>query len=119
MTSTTTSTLATPAVFPPPIHKVPSPEFILAENTWDREQVYKLRYRCYRSKQSIDHRDDERFHDRFDLLPNAHSFLVRSPGEESLATVRINVVIPSRNWTDSPVQQVYGDHPKLQEITRE
>ena len=79
MTSTTTSTLATPAVFLPSIHKSPSPEFVLAENAWDREQVYKLRYRCYRNKQAIDHRDDERFQDRFDLLPNAYSFLVRLP----------------------------------------
>lgn len=83
------------------------------------EAVYRLRYRCYRRKLSIAEREDERFCDDYDLLPNSFSFLVQGTGEEPLATVRISVVRPDCGWTRSPVEHVYGDHPVYQEIAAE
>lgn len=83
------------------------------------DAVYRLRYRCYRRKLSIGEREDERFHDEYDLLPNSFSFLVQGAGEEPRATVRISVVRPDCGWTHSPVEHVYGDHPAYQEIARE
>ena len=91
----------------------------LAESLLDREQVYKLRYRCYRRKGSIAEADCEAFSDEFDALPNSFSFLVRSQAAEPLATVRINVVSASRGWSDSPVRHVYGGHSAFEEIARE
>jgi hypothetical protein len=84
----------------------------------DRDQVYSLRYACYRRKESIDPRPDERFSDDYDLLPNHFSFLARPRSGEALATVRISVVRPDLGWTTSPVQKVFGDHPVFQRIAR-
>jgi hypothetical protein len=117
MTGITASTAITAAFFPS--RHTRSTEFVLAKNAGDHERVYKLRYHCYRRKESIEQREDERFEDRFDSLPNTFSFLLRSAADEPLATVRINVVTPSRGWTESPAQQVYNDHPRLQEIAGE
>jgi hypothetical protein len=88
----------------------------IAHTAQDRAQVYRLRYACYRRKGSIDPTPDEQFSDHFDEAPNNFSFLVRSPNEEPVATVRISVVRPDLGWTDSPVRHVYGDHPVLQAI---
>lgn len=96
-----------------------SAECVLADNRDSREQVYRLRYTCYRRKESIAVRDDERFTDQFDETPNSFSFLVRSASQDPLATVRISAVVPARGWTDSPVQHVYGDHPALQAIAKD
>lgn len=98
---------------------VPAHECIIARTSQELEQVYKLRYACYRRKNSIDHRDDERFKDPFDELESNFSFLVRDAKKEPLATVRISVVNPSLNWTDSPARHVYGDHPELKRISGE
>lgn len=89
-------------------------ECLIANTPEQRELVYRLRYACYRRKGSIDVRDDEQFSDHYDQLPNSFSFLVRTPEQPALATVRISVVRPDLGWTDSPVQHVYGDHPALQ-----
>ena len=96
-----------------------SMECLIAHTPEQREQVYRLRYECYRRKGSIDAREDEQFNDHFDELPNSFSFLVRSAEAPALATVRISVVRPDLGWTDSPVQHVYGDHPALQAMARE
>ena len=84
---------------------------ILAADPADLDQVYRLRYRCYRRKGSIPEREEESFSDAFDQKPNSFSFLLRSSNHEPMATVRINAAIQSRGWTDCPVQNVYGDHP--------
>jgi len=91
----------------------------LAESPKDREQVFRLRYSCYRRKQSIPEQDTEAFSDNYDSLPNSFSFLVRTDTEDPLATVRINVVRPDFGWYDSPVSHVYGDHPAYEEIARQ
>lgn len=83
------------------------------------DQVYNLRYTCYRRKGSIEARADERFTDHFDTLPNSFSFLVQGETGDALATVRISVVRPDLGWHESPVQHVYGDHPTFQAIAGE
>ena len=88
----------------------------LAETREDRDQVYRLRYACYRRKESIDPRQDRRFSDDYDLLPNHFSLLARTPSGDSLATVRISVVRPEAGWTKAPAQTVFGDHPAFQQI---
>lgn len=95
----------------------PSLECLIARTAAEREQVYRIRYACYRRDESIAPRPDEQFRDTFDELPNSFSFLVRATPEEVLATVRISVVPDDRH--DAPVRHVYGDHPRLAYITRE
>ena len=85
----------------------------IARTREELDEVYRLRYACYRRKNSIDPRADERFTDPFDEMESNFSFLVRDAAEQALATVRISVVNPARGWTDSPAQHVYGDHPEL------
>jgi hypothetical protein len=77
-------------------------ECSIANTPEAREQVYRLRYACYRRKGSIDVSTDEQFRDSFDAAPNSFSFLVRNGGEAA-ATVRISVVQHKLGWTDSPV----------------
>jgi len=90
----------------------------LAETAHDLAWVYRLRYACYRRKESIDPRSDETFSDEYDLLPNHFSFLARPKTAEPLATVRISVVRPDLSWVKAPSQRVFGDHPAFQRIAR-
>lgn len=86
--------------------------YILARTTDSLDQVYRLRYRCYRRNQSIPERSDERFPDHFDALPNHFSFIANGEHTEAMATVRLSVVHPDRpGWSDSPGARVFGDHP--------
>lgn len=94
-------------------------ECLIARTPETLEQVYRLRYTCYRRKSSIDLRPDEQFSDSFDDVPNSFSFLARNSQAEAIATVRITVVRPDLGWTDSPALHVYGDHPGLQAMSRE
>ncbi len=91
-------------------------ECILANTPETLEQVYRLRHACYLGKGSIDPTPTGTFSDEFDLLPNSHSFLVRSADGQALATVRITVVRPQIGWTDSPGRHVFGDHPEFQRM---
>lgn len=90
----------------------------LAQSDWDREQVYRLRYACYRRKESIDPLPEESFSDRYDRLPNHFSFLTRDGFGAPLATVRISVVRPDLGWAEAPCQKVFGDHPEFQRIAK-
>ncbi len=93
--------------------------YFLARTADSLDQVYRLRYRCYRRNQSIDDRPDQRFPDSFDEMPNHFSFLAQAGGDaagEAMATVRLSVVRPDRGWTDSPGARVFGDHPAFQAI---
>ena len=47
----------------------------IANTVKAREQVYRLRYACYRRDEAIEARVDEKFSDEFDELPNHFSFL--------------------------------------------
>lgn len=91
----------------------------IATTPSSQDAVYRLRYHCYRRKLSIGEREDERFQDDYDSLPNSFSFLVQGAAEEPLATVRISVVRPDCGWTHSPVEHVYEDHPAYQRIAGE
>ena len=83
----------------------------LATSAEALEQVYRLRYRCYRRNGSIDVHPSERFSDDFDRRPNSFSFLIGHGAAEPWATVRIHVVKPVAGWDDSPGRRVFGDHP--------
>jgi hypothetical protein len=60
----------------------------------DLDDVFRLRYLCYQCRGAIAEREDRRFRDSFDDLPNQFSYLVRDQNEEALATVRISVIRP-------------------------
>jgi hypothetical protein len=90
----------------------------LAETPEDRDRVYRLRYECYRRDEAIEARDDERFQDRYDSLPNHFSFLARDADEEPVGTVRISVVRPEAGWETAPSHSVFGDVPAFQRIAR-
>lgn len=90
--------------------------YLLARTSEALDQVYQLRYCCYRRNQSIEERPDRRFPDGFDEMPNHFSFLAQG-GDSPLATVRLSVVRPDRGWTDSPGARVFGDHPAFQAIS--
>lgn len=90
----------------------------IAQTPESLEQVYRLRYECYRRKESIGEREDKQFRDSFDEKPNTFNFLV-SDRERALATLRLCVVAPKRCWMDSPVCNVYGDDPAFQQIQDE
>lgn len=90
----------------------------LAETPQDRDRVYRLRYSCYRRKQAIDPRADEKFSDSYDALSNHFSVLAQTVSEAALATVRISVVRPDLGWTTAPSQKVFGDHPAFQRIAQ-
>jgi hypothetical protein len=91
--------------------------YVLARTTDSLDQVYRLRYRCYRRNQSIPERSDERFPDHFDALPNHFSFIANCGQAEAMATVRLSVVHPERaGWSDSPGARVFGDHPAFRTI---
>lgn len=98
--------------------QTPETECRIATNAQDLEDVYRLRFACYRRDNSIDYTSDERFSDEFDLKPNSCSILVRNAGE-ALATVRITAVTGRPGWSDSPVMHVYPDNTKLGEIAEE
>jgi hypothetical protein len=89
----------------------------VAGNETERQQVYRLRYACYRRSGAIPARDDEQFSDSFDAAPNQFSFLARD-GAEAMATVRVSVVRPDLEWLEAPSRHVFGDHPAYLEIAR-
>ncbi|HWC99146.1 MAG TPA: GNAT family N-acyltransferase [Candidatus Sulfopaludibacter sp.] len=90
----------------------------MAETPEDRDRVYRLRYLCYRRDEAIDARDDERFQDRYDSMPNHFSFLARAANDEPVGTVRISVVRPEAGWEIAPSHSVFGDVPAFQQIAR-
>jgi len=93
-------------------------ECSIANTPEARQQVYRLRYSCYRRDEAIDARVDEEFSDSFDTLPNHFSFLLGHP-PEPVATARISVVRREWGWDDAPVEHVFGDDPTLRSIADE
>lgn len=90
----------------------------LARAANDLDDVFRLRYLCYQRRGAIAERDDKRFRDSFDDLPNHFSYLVRDEEDQALATVRISVVRPDLGWVESPSARVFGDHPAFQAMAR-
>jgi hypothetical protein len=87
----------------------------LAHTPAERDEVFRLRYSCYRRDHAIPASPEQRFSDPFDDLPNHFSFYAGEPDAPS-ATVRVSVVRPDLGWTDSPAGHVFGDHPMFREI---
>jgi len=90
----------------------------LAQSSEERDHVYRLRYACYRRDEAIEARENERFTDRYDELPNHFSFLARAGNEEPFGTVRISVVRPELGWHTAPSHKVFGNDPTFQRIAR-
>lgn len=91
----------------------------LARTTRDMDEVCRIRYECYHRGGSIAARADQRFRDHYDDLPNHFSFLLHSPGEGYLATVRISVVRPDLGWREAPSTRVFTGHPAIERMTGE
>jgi len=90
---------------------------VVARDEVERQQVYRLRYACYRRSGAIAAHPEEEFCDSFDGAPNQFSFLCRAGGEP-LATVRVSVVRPDLDWFEAPSRHVFGDHPAFTRIAR-
>ncbi|HEY4361425.1 MAG TPA: hypothetical protein VGN17_10660 [Bryobacteraceae bacterium] len=88
----------------------------LATTPEERNQVYRMRYACYRRDEAIEARADESFSDSYDDMPNHFSFLARAGQAEPLGTVRISVVRPEPAWETAPSHKVFGDNPEFQRI---
>jgi len=87
----------------------------LAQTPAERDEVFRLRYECYRRSGAIPPNPERRFRDDLDELPNQFSFFCGSSGEAA-ATVRISVVRPDLDWTVSPAGRVYGDHSRFRAV---
>lgn len=94
------------------------PTCTIAQTATARDFVYRLRYACYHRSGAIPACETERFHDRYDGLPNHFSFLLETPEPNEAATVRVSVVKPEQGWTECPSRCVFGDHPAFQEIAK-
>ena len=92
---------------------------MIARTEEELDEVFRLRYACYRRKDSIDPRPDERFQDPFDVLQSNFSFLVRGAHKEPLATVRITVVNPELGLAGLPRAACLWRPPELRHMGRE
>ena len=90
---------------------------IEARSTQTLDEVYRLRYAFYRRDDAIDPNPSERFSDAFDETPNHFNFLFGSE-TAALATVRLSVVRPDLDWTESPARHGYSDCKKFQSIAK-
>ena len=68
---------------------------LIAQSASDRDQVYRLRYTCYRRTEATATRPDEKFSDQFDDEPNSFTFLIRDHLDEATATP----LYPKGLWT--------------------
>lgn len=91
----------------------------LASSPRDLEEVFRIRHECYVRTGAIEPREGGLFSDAYDALPNHFSFLVDSPGEGPIATIRISVLSPRLGWTRVPAATVFGDHPAFQQMAGE
>lgn len=80
-----------------------------------QEQVFRLRYKCYRRDGSIAANPNEEFHDEFDSTGNHVSYLLLD-GSNPIATVRFSIVCPELGWTNSPARTVYDDLGEFREV---
>ena len=89
--------------------------FSLARTPAERDEVFRLRYDCYRRAGAIPPNPERRFRDDLDDLPNQFSFFSGSSAEAA-ATVRISVVRPDLDWTVSPAGRIYANHPRFRAV---
>ncbi|PTM41672.1 hypothetical protein [Bosea sp. 124] len=68
-------------------------EYRLAVSPQDRERIFHLRYQAYLREGAIAPKDDERFTDPVDELPNCFIFGVYADGELAGA-IRLNISVP-------------------------
>lgn len=68
-------------------------EYRLAVSPQDRERIFHLRYQAYLREGAIAQKDDERFTDPVDELPNCFIFGVHADGELAGA-IRLNISVP-------------------------
>jgi hypothetical protein len=87
----------------------------IAQTPAERDEVFRLRYECYRRTGAIPPSPDRRFRDDLDEMPNQFSFY-SGGASEAAATVRISVVRPDLGWTVSPAGRVYADHPRFHKV---
>lgn len=82
-------------------------------NPADLEDVYRLRYRCYRAEGSIPESRDERMTDPFDQTPNCVHVAIEMKGE-TVAAVRLHLL--SELSLQSPTLEVF---PEIMDILKQ
>ncbi len=75
------------------------PELFLADRAEDRESIYRLRYRAYRSVGAIPRRADRRFEDDDDERPGSYLFGLREPDGRVSSSLRVLVSENARQVT--------------------
>jgi hypothetical protein len=89
-------------------------DYRLAQTEFEKEEIYRLRYRAYMHEGAIEPRADKRLTDRFDSLPNSWIFGVYFDGVLA-SSIRISVASPEH--PDTPSVAVFPDllEPELNE----
>ncbi len=81
-------------------------DYRLAETEYEKEEIYRLRYRAYLHEGAIEPRADKRLKDRFDDLPNSWTFGVYVGGR-LLSSIRISVAASLDD--DTPAVDAFPD----------
>jgi len=81
-------------------------DYRLAQTEFEREEIYRLRYRAYLNEGAIEPRVDQRLTDRFDDLPNSWIFGVYFDGVLS-SSLRISVA--TQDHPDTPAVEAFPD----------
>jgi len=81
-------------------------DYRLVETEFDREEIYRLRYRAYLHEGAIEPRVDGRLTDRFDDMPNSWIFGVYVDGM-LMSSLRISVATPE--YPDTPAVDAFSD----------
>ena len=66
-------------------------QLFLAQHSQEFEEIYRLRYRAYRSIQAIDENSLQQFSDVFDKQDNCFIFGLKSGGGSIMASLRVLV----------------------------
>ncbi|CAN5320416.1 hypothetical protein BH10PSE10_BH10PSE10_02520 [soil metagenome] len=81
-------------------------DYRLMETEFEKEEIYRLRYRAYLHEGAIEPRADKRLKDRFDDLPNSWTFGVYIGGR-LLSSIRISVAASLDD--DTPAVDAFPD----------
>ena len=81
-------------------------DYRLAETEFEKEEIYRLRYRAYLHEGAIEPRADQRLKDRFDDLPNSWIFGVYIEGM-LVSSLRVSVAASLDD--DTPAVDAFSD----------
>jgi hypothetical protein len=81
-------------------------DYRLAETEFQKDEIYRLRYRAYLQEGAIEPRVDQRLTDRFDDMPNSWIFGIHVDGVLA-SSLRISVASPAQ--PETPAVAAFGD----------